>query len=134
MKPSQPQESVPSLRIFVVEDHRDTRDLLTMYLESLGHTVCSARTMVDALQALPQSACEVLISDIGLPDGDGWQLMEKAQLPPTVYAVAMSGFGMDADRLKSKAVGFRRHLLKPLVPKELDAALAEASRETAGRK
>ena len=68
-----------------------------------------------------------------LPDGDGWELMAKAHLPATVYAIAMSGFGMNTDRLKSKAAGFRRHLLKPFVPTELDAALEEAAREATAR-
>ncbi len=122
------------LRIFIVENHSDTLNLLTQYLESMGHTVCSANTMSEALAALPDSSCDALISDIGLPDGDGWQLMERAGLPSTVYAIAMSGFGMNTDRLKSKAAGFRRHLLKPFVPAELDAALEEAGQEVVARK
>ena len=117
------------LRVFVVENHADTLDLLTQYLQSMGHAVCSANTMTEALAALPNSPCDALISDIGLPDGDGWELMEKAHLPASVYAIAMSGFGANADRLKSKAAGFRRHLLKPFVPTELDAALEEAADE-----
>ena len=134
MKFARPPAPSHPLRIFIVENHADTLNLLTQYLESMGHTVCSANTMAEALEALPNSPCDALISDIGLPDGDGWQLMEQAHLPASVYAIAMSGFGMNADRLRSKAAGFRRHLLKPFVPAELDKALEEASQEVVAKK
>ena len=123
--------SARSLTIFVVENHPDTREMMQMYLESLGHTVHCAGSMEEALAALPQADCDVLISDIGLPDGDGWLLMHKLQLPRPIYAIAMSGFGMGADQLKSKEAGYRHHLLKPIDLKQLDAALVEAAQETA---
>ena len=120
------------LRIFVVEDHPDTLECMQMYLEILGHTVLTADTMTKALATLPQADCDVLISDIGLPDGDGWLLVGRLQPPRPIYAIAMSGFGMSEDQLKSQEAGFRRHLLKPINPKELDAALEEAARELLG--
>ena len=125
--------SAPSmpLRIFVVENHRDTREYMQMYLEMSGHTVLTADSMTMALAALPGADCDVLISDIGLPDGDGWMLMRHLQLPRPIYAIAMSGFDMGVDQLNSKEVGYRHHLLKPIDPKDLDAALEEAARELA---
>ena len=120
------------LRIFVVEDHRDTREYLQMYLEVLGHSVQSVASMTQALATLPGADCDVLISDIGLPDGDGWLLLRRLQLPRPIYAIAMSGFGLGADHLKSQEAGYRHHLLKPLNPKELDAALAGATRDQGG--
>lgn len=117
------------LRIFVVENHPDTLKYLTLYLEQMGHTVVSARSVKDALAALPTSDCSVLISDIGLPDGNGWDLLRSAGHERPLYAIAMSGFGMNADRAKSRAAGFRHHLLKPFEPDELDAMLEEAARE-----
>jgi two-component system CheB/CheR fusion protein len=131
---SAPSSEPPPLRIFVVENHADTLKYLTLYLEGMGHTVLSARNMQDALAALPAAGCDVLISDIGLPDGDGWELLhtlcpEPGQCP--IYAIAMSGFGLNADRATSKAAGFRHHLLKPFDPDELDALLEEASRQIA---
>ena len=65
------------LRIFVVEDHVDTLDCLKLYLESLDHTVLTAQTVAEALAELPSANCEVLISDIGLPDGTGWEYSKK---------------------------------------------------------
>jgi CheY-like chemotaxis protein len=117
------------LRVFVVENHPDTLKYLTIYLEQMGHTVTSARTMQEALARLPSADCQVLISDIGLPDGDGWELLQRSRLGGAVYAIAMSGFGMNADFLRSKAAGFRHHMLKPFDPAELDALLEEAGAE-----
>ena len=81
MKFARPSSPSHPLRIFIVENHADTLNLLTQYLQGMGHTVCSANTMAEALEALPNSPCDALISDIGLPDGDGWLLMEQAHLP-----------------------------------------------------
>jgi two-component system CheB/CheR fusion protein len=117
------------LRIFVVENHPDTLKYLTIYLEQMGHTVRSARSMREALADLPSAECQVLISDIGLPDGDGWELLQRSRLAGSVYAIAMSGFGMNADFLRSKAAGYRHHMLKPFDPAELDAMLDEAGAE-----
>lgn len=114
------------LRIFVVENHADTLLSLRLYLEDLGHTVLSARTIVEALRLLPASDCNMLLCDIGLPDGTGWELLQKANLSSHVFAVAMSGFGMNADSARSRAAGFRHHLLKPFKTAELDKVLEEA--------
>ena len=118
-----------SLRVFVVENHRDSREMLQMYLEMLGHTVLTAESMTEALNALPQSNCDVLLSDIGLEDGDGWELLRRLRLSRPIYAIAMSGFGLGADRITSQEAGYRRHLLKPVDSDELDAALQEAASE-----
>jgi len=117
------------LRVFVVENHDDTREMLMQLLSLMGHDVRCAASMREALEALPGSDPDVLISDIGLPDGDGWQLMERAHLPRRVYAIAMSGYGMSADRERSAAAGFRHHLVKPMDIEKLEALLEEAARE-----
>jgi CheY-like chemotaxis protein len=119
----------PSLRVFVVENHPDTLESLQAYLEELGHTVTSARSMTEALSMLPNVDCDLLISDIGLPDGDGWELLERAELADSVCCVAMSGFGLSGHRARSKAAGYRHHLLKPFNPEELDAILDQLVRE-----
>src|SRR4051812_1913837 len=117
------------LRIFIVENHEDTRFLLALLLEQLGHTVGSAATMADALATLPALQCDVLISDIGLPDGNGWELMARLGEHRPRYAIAMSGFGQTSDRQRSLALGYRHHLLKPVEPNQLESLLDEAARE-----
>jgi CheY-like chemotaxis protein len=119
-----------SMRIFVVENHEDTRFLLCLLLEQLGHTVFSSLTLAGALEAIPPAHCDVLISDIGLPDGNGWDLMTQLGEHRPPYAVAMSGFGMSSDRQRSLNVGYRHHLLKPVEPNQLERLLDEAADET----
>ena len=65
------------LRILVVENHEDTLTYLTEYLQRQGHQVRGVRSMASAIQAFSDSNFDVLISDIGLPDGDGWQLIRQ---------------------------------------------------------
>ncbi|MEN3939967.1 response regulator [Prosthecobacter sp. SYSU 5D2] len=122
-----------TLCIFVVEDNADTLKYLTRQLVKQGHQVLCATSMRQALEDLPAAGCDVLISDIGLPDGDGWQLLKEVRLKQTVYAIAMSGYGMASDRAKSREAGFRHHLLKPFSKETLRELLAEAVREKGGR-
>ena len=121
--------STGKLRILVVENHDDTRFLLGLLLEQLGHTVQAAATMSEALDEAGSGDFDVLLSDIGLPDGNGWELLASLgdRAPP--YAVAMSGFGMPSDRQKSLAAGYRHHLLKPVEPDQLEKLLDEAASE-----
>lgn len=120
------------LRIFVVENHSDTLNYYKMYLEMEGHTVRQARTFNEALENIPHADCDVLISDVGLPDGTGWDLLRRLReehRPHPGFAIAVSGFGTLDDRQRSKAAGFRHHLLKPFAPETLDTLLDEAGRE-----
>ncbi len=119
------------MRIFVVENHDDTRFLLALLLEQLGHTVLTATTLAEALEAIPHARADLLISDIGLPDGDGWELLTRLGSARPPYAIAMSGFGQLSDRQRSLAAGYRHHLLKPVEPNRLETLLDEAARELA---
>ena len=126
--------STRPLRIFVVENNADTLKYFRMYLEDLGHTVLEATTMADALVQVPGSTCDVLISDIGLEDGTGWDLLRRLRTEtsgPPPYAIAVSGFGRNADRSRSEAAGYRHHLLKPYDLDVLEEMLAEAEHELA---
>jgi CheY-like chemotaxis protein len=122
--------AVRPLRILVVENHPDTLESLKLYLEDSGHQVITSMTVSEASALLQHSECEVVICDIGLPDGTGWDLMHTInKLPKRVFAVAMSGFGMNADSVRSREAGFRFHLLKPFKAAELDRVLGVASDE-----
>lgn len=73
--------------------------------------------------------CHVLISDICLPDGNDWELMQELENFSPRYAIAVSGYGMKADREMSAEAGFRLYLVIPLLPHKLDSLLEEASIE-----
>jgi DNA-binding response OmpR family regulator len=120
------------LQVFVVEDHRDTLHALCLYLKYAGHTARSARTKEEALKKIRQEHYDVLISDIGLPDGNGWDLLrEIGDFRPQI-AIAMSGYGTAADRERSMEAGFRHHLIKPVSLEKLAAVLDEAAMEMHG--
>jgi CheY-like chemotaxis protein len=114
----------------LVEDHQDTANFLKRFIEQRGHTVRLAASMQAALEQLALAEADFLLSDIALPDGDGWTLMQllpAGEAPG--FAVAMSGLGTDADRSRSGNAGFRRHLRKPFEILDLDDLLQQACRE-----
>ena len=108
----------------LVENHPDTLNALRRYLERVGHVVETAETLAGTLSGLSAKPCDVLIADLGLPDGDGWSLpaLLGAALPS--IAVAMSGRNSPEDRARSKAAGFHAHIVKPFLPEELDRVLS----------
>jgi CheY-like chemotaxis protein len=116
-----------SLRVFLVENHEDTARYMRLYLEQLNYKVCIAADMTTALREIPNSDCDVLISDIGLPDGDGWQLMEHLGENRPKFAIAMSGYGTGNDQRRSRDVGYNHHLVKPFSPEALQTLLREAT-------
>ena len=115
-----------SLRIFVVEDHAETARGLAMYLRSTGHEVHVALDVRSARQLSTEIDYDILLCDIGLPDGNGWDLLEELLARRPIRAIAMSGYNTEADRARSKAAGFAEHLPKPLTPDELDQAFTRA--------
>jgi two-component system CheB/CheR fusion protein len=121
------------LRIFIVEDHPDTLDALCLYLKHVGHTVRTARTKQEALKKIAEGDDDVLISDIGLSDGSGWDLILEIGHCRPHFAIALSGYGTTADRERSAEAGFRHHLIKPVSLEKLAAVLDEAVMEVHGR-
>jgi DNA-binding response OmpR family regulator len=115
------------MRIFLVENHPDTLTYLRRFLERAGHEVETARTVAEALRELPAKSPDVLLADLGLPDGDGWSLLEQLGSARPPLAIAMSGHGSAADCARSKAAGFQEHLVKPFLPDDLERALRQAS-------
>jgi CheY-like chemotaxis protein len=94
------------LRIFVVEDHRDTLEALQIYLEQSGHIVLSASTKAEALKEIPMANCHVLISDINLPDGDGWELVQELRELASTLCHSHKRLRMKADCRKKRAIRF----------------------------
>ncbi|MDI1312287.1 response regulator [Prosthecobacter sp.] len=114
------------LRLLVVEDHPDTLVTLTRLLTRRGYTVRTAACIAECLEVAREYEFDLLISDIGLPDGRGTELLEQlhalhGKRPP---AIAMSGFGMDDDVERSQQAGFSEHLTKPVEFSALQHAIA----------
>ena len=129
-------DSPRSLSIFLVENDEDTLKYFRMFLEDVGHKVQEAQTLADALLAIPTAGCDVLICDVGLADGTGWELLQKLReggLAHPPYMIAMSGYGMNADRARSATAGFRHHLLKPIDVDDVEKLLEEVLRENAAQ-
>lgn len=88
--------------------------MLARLLARDGHTVTSAGTVHEALQAFGAARFDLVVSDLGLPDGSGIDLMPELQRQRPVPGIALSGYGMEEDLRQSKAAGFFAHLVKPV--------------------
>ena len=117
------------LRILTVASYYETGSWLSLYLEELGHTVTLAATMAEGLSLLETDRQDVLISDLRLPDGDGWRLLNSISQPKPPYAISLSVSDWNDERAKSKTAGFRQHLVKPLRLNEVHTALQAAASE-----
>jgi PAS domain S-box-containing protein len=104
-----------ALRVLVVEDHPASATVLTRLLERAGHTVKTVGAIQAALDLAKADTFDVLISDLGLPDGSGLDLIRQLQAThPKLPAIALSGYGTEADVQRSKGAGFAEHLTKPV--------------------
>jgi CheY-like chemotaxis protein len=127
---AQPAEKRPLLRVLLVEDHADTSWAMTRLLTTLGYEVQRASTVRGALELTDhgQPPIDLLISDLGLPDGSGLELMRQLrQRLATIKGIALSGFGMEQDIQNSKEAGFARHLTKPIDFGKLKAVIREVT-------
>ncbi len=118
-----------SLHVLVVENHFDTRQGVKAFLEVLGYRASFAEDQAAALALAGRETFDLLLSDISLPDGNGWELLQALDargLRPA-HAIAMSGLGDLSDQTRSREAGFERHLVKPFRPEELEQALRQAA-------
>jgi signal transduction histidine kinase len=118
-----------ALRILVVDDSTDGRALTSLVLTQAGASVKAVASVREALQMLEGEPPDVLVSDIGLPDEDGFGLIRhirqrEAEHGGFLPAVALTGYARAEDRARSLAAGFQAHLPKPVDPAELTAAIA----------
>ena len=120
----------PPRRILLVEDHELTRTTLARLLQRRGHHVAVAATAAQARELAATSKCDLIISDLGLPDGDGHTLLVELRNAHGLPAIALSGYGMDEDREQSRASGFFIHLTKPIDIHALEDAIAAAAHPT----
>lgn len=113
--------------VIVVEDQAEIAEGLHRFLTSIGYHVYIAPDVASARALAKAVEFDVLLSDLRLPDGTGWELMEELSAGGTIPAVAMSGYNSEEDIARSMRVGFLDHIAKPLVAEELSAALDRAT-------
>jgi CheY-like chemotaxis protein/anti-sigma regulatory factor (Ser/Thr protein kinase) len=124
--PESPVERVPAevaLNILLVEDHEDSRSAMTRLLRTLRHRIESASSVNDALSVAWRFDFDLLISDIGLPDGSGLDLMRTLSARQPVRGIALTGYGSAADIAEALDAGFIMHLTKPVRVDELKDAV-----------
>ena len=129
-----PQEPPPGvidgLSVLVVDDHLDSRELLSLSLQRYGATVMTADSARAALDILRQSPVDVIVSDIGMPDEDGLSLIKKVRAlgaapAARIPAIALTGYVRDTDRSRTEEAGFQMHVAKPVDPAALVLAVAK---------
>lgn len=117
------------LRILLVDDETDSRDLLNFVLESCGAEVKTAGSTAEAMQLIGRKSFDIIISDIGMPVEDGYALISKIRDLPTeqggnVPAIALTAYARAEDRVRALRSGFQLHIAKPVESTELIAAVA----------
>ncbi len=113
------------LNILAVDDQGDARDLLRRVLEECGAHVVAVATAQEALEEIARRRPDVLLSDIGMPDVDGYELLRRIRAGGAdIPAIALTAFARSEDRTRALRAGFRLHMAKPVEPAELMAAVA----------
>ncbi len=122
--PAPPVGSSAACRILLVEDHADTLQALARLLRRRGHSVLTASTCAQAERVAAGEEFDLIATDLGLPDGSGYDLLRRLRRHSQAPAIALSGYGMEADVARSQEAGFQRHLTKPIAFSELEKAIA----------
>jgi signal transduction histidine kinase/ActR/RegA family two-component response regulator len=124
------------VRVLIVDDEPDAREMMACALATCGTTVLTAGSSQEALAALEQSEVDVLLADIGMPVEDGFTLIKKVRTLPSrrsaaVPAAAVTAYARDDQRQQALAAGFQLHIAKPVDPPQLAHAVASLLRQTA---
>ena len=136
---SEPPSNLEGIRVLIVEDEQDARDILSRSMQEFGATVVSACSVVEAMiymRACPAAELpHIVITDLGMPQQDGYALLAQLrQLPKehggAVPAIAVTAYAGPADRKRALSAGFRMHLEKPVAPLALAAAIARVASGT----
>lgn len=130
--------NLSGIRVLAVDDDADARDLVVFLLEDCGASVTAVSNAGDALAVLTKSVPDILLSDIGMPDTDGYMLLRQVRaLPPEqgglVPAIALTAYAGEIDYQQALAAGFQRHICKPLDPQKLVQAMLDVFVERSGK-
>ncbi|MBD2082882.1 response regulator [Leptolyngbya sp. FACHB-17] len=130
--PADNTSGLQAVKVLVVDDEPDNLDLIAFVLADAGATVTAVASAGEALAVLPQFRPDVLVSDIGMPEMNGYELARQAQasLPPgeSLPAIALTAYAGEADQERALAAGFRVHLSKPVEPVDLIRSIVELVR------
>jgi CheY-like chemotaxis protein len=126
---SSPPSSFDGIKVLIVDDEADTREVLAVMLADSGLEVTTAASAEEALELLKSWQPKLLVSDIGMPGEDGYSLIRQVrQLPPaeggSIPAVALTAYSREEDRKQVLSAGFQMHVSKPVEPAELLQAIA----------
>jgi CheY-like chemotaxis protein len=115
-------------RIIVVDDEADAREVMTTALRRAGANVVALETVADAVRSIAEQLPDILISDIAMPEQDGYELIRQIRSSPrtaTLPAVAVTAYARAEDRMHAIVAGFDSHLPKPIDPATLVATVAQ---------
>lgn len=121
------------LHILLVEDQRALARLTEQLLHKIGHTVTVAGSIAEATTSWRQSHFDLIISDFGLPDGDGCELLGQIEHGTETPAIALTGHGMEEDIRRAQQAGYKRHLTKPVTFEQLVAAIEQIMESEVGK-
>jgi hypothetical protein len=127
--PVSQQASGPKTCVLLVEDHSDSREMLANVLGALNYMVRTATSVQSALELAAVERFDIVVSDLGLPDGTGWELMTQLRDRYGVKGIALSGYGMGEDQQRSREAGFLGHVVKPVDPRQLAALIERVARD-----
>jgi PAS domain S-box-containing protein len=116
-------ENSETLRILFVDDNADTAFVLSKFLTASGYVVRTAGSAAAALELASKEAFDIVVSDIGLPDVNGYELMKQIRAYYPIQGIAMSGYGMEDDLRKSREAGFSDHIVKPASLSQLERSI-----------
>jgi two-component system, sensor histidine kinase len=116
----------PACRILLIEDNHDAREMMEVMLSGYGHTVFQAENGQNGLASTLINRPELILIDIGLPEMDGYQIAKALRTNPEtrhIHLIALTGYGLEEDRLRSLEAGFDLHLVKPVQAEDLHMAI-----------
>jgi CheY-like chemotaxis protein len=132
---SEPSLNLTGVQVLVIDDETDSREFVAFVLEQAGASVITATSASEGFAILTQSLPDVVLSDIGMPDMDGYMLMHQIRaLPPEqggqIPAIALTAYAGDFNQQQALAAGFQQHLSKPVEPNVLLVAIASLINES----
>jgi CheY-like chemotaxis protein len=118
--PGRPRRDAQGINILLVEDHEDSAEVMSRLLREKGYSVQTCSRVAEAVKIAGERRFNLILSDIGLPDGTGIDLIHQVRQHSSIPAIALTGFGMDQDIERYKAAGFDAHLTKPVTFQTLE--------------